>query len=118
MSITQHERTEQQKKIDELVLERVKRGVEWLEEKHGPDWVDHIDLKTLDLANGDACILGQVFSGKASLRDWDGYGYARRTFFIPEGKDDADYGFDDNDGDYDSLQAAWEYVLIPLVKNG
>lgn len=39
---------------------RVKRGARWLDENF-PGWEKRIDTTTLDLANGETCICGQVF---------------------------------------------------------
>lgn len=123
---TRPERSKKQKKIDAGVLERVKRGMAWLEEKHGPDWVDHIDMKTLDLESGAACVLGQVYAAEALAEDpeyGEGYQYALDSFFYPEGLDDADYGFCTKEDEehlparsWEMLQKAWKHVLTPVVK--
>lgn len=80
MSVTYEEqRTEQEKRIDADVLARVKRGLAWLEETHGPGWEDKIDLATLDLRDGNVCVLGQVYGAEAAAcQDSDGingFGY-------------------------------------------
>lgn len=33
-------RTETERQIDAVILERVRRGLKWLEETHGPGWED------------------------------------------------------------------------------
>ena len=44
---------------------RVDRGIQLLD-THGPlDWRDRIDMDTLDLGDGDQCVLGQVFGDEA-----------------------------------------------------
>jgi hypothetical protein len=66
------QRTPLQEAIDEVVLEKVKRGIAVLEEKYGPDWVDRIDLDTLDLGESDSCVLGQVYAGaELSDAEWE-----------------------------------------------
>lgn len=42
------------------IAERVQRGAAFLDENF-PDWTNEIDLRTLDLSSGCACILGQKF---------------------------------------------------------
>ena len=43
---------------------RVTAGARWLDENY-PDWYQHVNTFTLDMGNGDKCILGQV--GRALL---------------------------------------------------
>lgn len=117
-------RTPQQRDYDELVMERVKAGIALLEREHGPDWVDKIDLKSLDLKEGSACVLGQVYADAASELDEDGYawgnGYEYATLSGKvEGlcdENDADFGFYTDDDEWEPLQRAWEAALTPLVK--
>lgn len=70
---------------------RVARGARWLDENF-PDWDARINIHTLDLADGEKCICGQVFTPEAQAeaekpdadRDWeidDGYMYATKTLF-------------------------------------
>lgn len=130
MPITyEQERTQREIEIDAAVLARVKKGLEWLEETHGPGWEDKIDLKTLDLSKGERCVLGQVYEIEADLFEHtDGYWYAREA--LMKGSDvvinetdpygdigAAHLGFNTYEEDdlYDPLQKAWEYVLEPRV---
>jgi hypothetical protein len=71
------------------VEERVANGARWLDENF-PGWEKRINIKTLDLENGQSCICGQVFKRKAAnwskkehidYRDGDGYVYAYSTLF-------------------------------------
>lgn len=120
MSITYEEqRTETQKRIDAEVLERVKTGLAWLEETHGPGWEDKIDLDTLDLRDANHCVIGQVYGSfyeifPSSLDDDE-----------PVGLDAYALGFDlekgihmDGGRGWTLLQEAWEYVLRPRVTRG
>lgn len=73
-------RTEQEKRYDRRVLQKVRRGMALLEETYGDDWVDQIDLGILDLSSGSRCVLGQLngrneesyFRGLRRL--WPAYG--------------------------------------------
>ena len=44
---------------DELLRERVERGVEFLDADF-PDWRSRIDTRTLDLTSQNNCVLGQL----------------------------------------------------------
>jgi len=46
--------------MEENYAENVKRGADLLDEKR-PGWREEIDLATLDLVDGDYCIMGQIF---------------------------------------------------------
>lgn len=41
--------------------ERVARGVRWLDEEIGPEWLSRIRLEWLDLSNASYCVLGQLY---------------------------------------------------------
>lgn len=99
-------RSEQQVEIDRMVLKRVQDGLKWLEETHGPGWEDKIDMRSLNLASGEFCILGQVYAGKSGHSS--GFGYASALMSEDEL---SDFGFDDYDANYGELQRAWEQVL-------
>lgn len=42
-----------------LIPQRVENGVEWLDENY-PSWVEHVDAWSLNMANGNRCVLGQL----------------------------------------------------------
>lgn len=44
------------------IADRVALGAAWLD-IHYPNWVDAIDLATLDISNCTSCVLGQVYTG-------------------------------------------------------
>lgn len=119
------ERTELQKKIDAEVLARVKKGFLLLQEKHGEDWINKIDMRSLNLREGHACVLGQVYGDYChglEILDLSGYGVTQ-----PDDEDedpqyeDSEYGFsliEDQSEDYENsskhwseLDAAWKAVL-------
>ena len=52
-------RTPQEIELDRKVLNKVLAGIEFLQERYGDDWVDKIDLNTLQLASAQSCVLGQ-----------------------------------------------------------
>jgi hypothetical protein len=108
-------RTEIEKRIDAEVLARVKKGLAWLEETHGPGWEDKIDMEIFDISKSTQCVLGQVFReesqaavGRGSM---NGFYYGADLMQ----RDPAQLGFDiqdsEDDDDWDALQDAWEYVI-------
>lgn len=119
-------RTEEEKRIDAIILSRVKAGIAWLEETEGPDWVDRIDLRKLDLQSGSACICGQVFEKKiapdgCSYKSLDGYGYACEVLRVPNSGEDYGFSVDqlenetEQDDLWERLQDTWVQELTPLV---
>lgn len=109
-------RTEIQKSYDASVLERVQRGMAFLERTHGPGWEDKIDLGTLDLCDGATCVLGQVYAEEANRgRAVDGFRWACSHFRELDYGMDEDLGFNEAD-DWGGLQAAWVDVLTPRVR--
>lgn len=132
MSTIAPERTDLEKEIDAEVLERVKRGIALLQEEHGDGWVEKIDLKTLCLADGARCVLGQIYADKA-LEDYGdddgwwshpphGYNWAMsniEAFDQDPGGEDHGFCITDEEMEEDDswapLQEAWERVLTPLV---
>lgn len=116
MSTITLERTPLQKEIDAEVLERVKRGLAWLEEKHGPGWEDHIDLEILNLSSGTSCVLGQVYDDEAhKYYGGDGFTYAIRHFEMEDEGASMGFCIEDMSEPWEPLQEAWEHVLTPLV---
>lgn len=119
------ERTELEKKIDASVLERVQRGLAWLEEHHGPGWEDKIDMSIFDLGDLNNCVLGQVYADKADAEHQTGYEYAYKLVPGPPatpGLNAADHGFAFTLHDFPNdgktvLQETWEHVLAPRVKD-
>lgn len=113
MSTVTFKRTPVQEKLDALILARVKAGIALLEEKHGPDWVDLIDLPTLDLGSANRCVLGQAYG------DYE-YGLARLGLDQTD-HDESDeaiaHGFETDCCGYEELQKAWEKVLTPMVRS-
>lgn len=43
-----------------LYSARIERGIKWLN-KNKPGWLKKINLKLLDLSDGDKCVLGQAY---------------------------------------------------------
>lgn len=119
------QRTELEKEIDARALVRVKKGLAWLEQTHGPGWEDKIDLSSFDLSSGSACVLGQVYADKVEVCDCgcgnfigDGYMWAKEKWFpgnaVPG--PEAEYGFNyDSEQECEDLESAWFYVLEPRI---
>lgn len=78
-------RTKKQKEEDKEVLEQVKRGIQILDQKYGPDWPCHIDLETLNITDYKVCVLGQLYGGYAAGCDEIGitYSESREYGFLP-----------------------------------
>lgn len=115
------QRTDAQKLIDALTLDRVKKGIALLNERCGPNWVDEIDMATLQLKNGESCVLGQVYGDyEVGAEQLD-----INVSTTPDSGGTADYGFDiyDDSRDVESgeqyreLQEAWEQMLTELVQS-
>lgn len=96
--------------VDEQIKEQVLAGIEELNDKYGPNWVDLIDPRTLYLESGSACVLGKVYS------DYDAGVKALRggSYFDEEDANDEwaeARGFYRDDGEYEALTMAWRVVL-------
>lgn len=103
-------RTVEEREVDADVLRRVRRGIAALQEEHGGDeWVEKIDLATLDLRQPGRCVLGQVYG---SFGSGLGVLFGPLPNLIPLAED---HGFLANK-DYDPLQEAWERELTPRVE--
>ncbi|HXJ63286.1 MAG TPA: hypothetical protein VNN79_05990 [Actinomycetota bacterium] len=119
MTLTYDERrSEEEVLYDEIVLARVKRGIAFCEKHYGPNWVDHIDIRELDLRSDASCVLGQLENKlgegadyhEACDRFWaegSSSGPTRNGFCTPS----KDY----KEESWDALQACWEDVLTPRV---
>jgi hypothetical protein len=46
--------------------ERAYAGMEWLDENGPAEWWDRVDLDTLDISDGNTCVLGHVFAAEAA----------------------------------------------------
>lgn len=104
------QRSELMKQIDAEVLERVQKGLKFLEEKHGPGWEDKIDMRKLNLERGSVCVLGQVYAGKSRDAYVTGFDWATDQF-AEELEDPSEFGFDTYDEAYSVLTEAWKIVL-------
>jgi hypothetical protein len=99
-------RTREDIEYDELVRQRVERGMELLRKQYGEEWVDHIDCKSLDLRDGAACVLGQLYGNydhgvsELGITDDENYGFVAST------DDDQD-----EENEWDALQRAWERAI-------
>jgi hypothetical protein len=99
------------------ITERVAAGAAFLDE-HDPEWwradVERaIDLDTLDLAEGDVCILGQRCP-LAANDQYIAYGVMlsglQETFAVDHWA--VQYGFQaDDSAEYDDLTAEWRKVI-------
>lgn len=111
----EEQRTPAEKTYDRTVKESVQRGLALLEERHGPDWVDYIDLGSLELSCGARCVLGQVYGdfehGLDEIGVVDGdsgfYGFIPPNGIVP-----------DCVSRWELLQEEWERVLKPRVSRG
>lgn len=117
------------------ISKRVTRGIEFLSEKLDTAWWMHIDLDTLDLENGEHCVVGQL--NRAGLLEGPGHNVyenfpyldaiSKLGFIGPhEGCDTSDswrYGFTGSDKDYmadvdffyEKLTAEWRARLGGMI---
>ena len=81
------QRSPAMKKIDKRVKDRVQKGIDLLQEKHGADWVDKIDLKSLNLGSTTECVLGQVYGDyHDGLKELQLHGESAKYGFMSEGE--------------------------------
>lgn len=67
---------------DMTPAQRVANGVDWLDENGPAEWWDLIDYGRLNITDGKACVLGQVFADAASeVGMTSGYMYAGMPAF-------------------------------------
>lgn len=120
MSIDQ--RTDEQKEIDKIVLERVKQGILRLERMHGPDWVEKFGgMEDFNIKNGSCCVLGKVYGDYEDglIKLWpkeEGKNTLWRLTDEQE-KNAIEFGFNshsDSDYEWDSLQKTWVKQLKNL----
>jgi hypothetical protein len=104
-------RSDAEKIADAALKTRVIRGIELLQKKHGDGWIE-IDLKTLDLRDGDRCVLGQLYGdyeqGLEALAPRE-CAFLNGTRYAFDITDLLDYECEDQE--YDDLDDAWRLVL-------
>lgn len=97
---------------------RVDKGCKLLDERLGPEWVEKIDLKLLDLQSACACILGQT---SIDIVGRVGNFYAAANVLFPDQDlldwSDAEkaetHGFAlDNSADYPALTECWRNTIL------
>lgn len=101
---------------------RIERGAAWLD-RVKPGWRDLIDLDTLNLADAESCVLGQVFADEADDLTTDGFDYVAEYMSPPpeiETNWFSKHGFDQSINltaaspwslDYTPLTDAWREYL-------
>jgi hypothetical protein len=109
--------------VDIPIANRVRRGIAWLDE-NAPLWRDELDLSTLDIADSNDCVLGQVFQVDAinAAHDrghyWSGFEYVLDSDRFTD--DDgaplseawaARHGFEATLESYAELERAWRHML-------
>lgn len=125
------QRSPEQVEIDAFIKERVLRGIALLERVHGPDWIDKIDIESLDLCDSTTCVLGQVYAEEAdrsSVSGWvfDGYHVGAGRLGLATAVARSAAGFSvhmedykhlyDEENSWERLQEIWEEALAPRVK--
>jgi hypothetical protein len=115
MGVTFEERrTEEEKQADAILKERVLAGMALLEESYGPDWVEHIDLEKLHMADMNRCVLGQLY-GEDDTDGRTGYEYGievlgverRGSFTFGFDIEDVDQSISANSAAYAELKDVW-----------
>lgn len=54
---------------DDVFMDIAHRGAELMDEMH-PGWRDRVDVESLDIANGNTCIIGQCFRDQVEYEGW------------------------------------------------
>lgn len=115
-------RTDEQKEIDKIVLERVKQGIQRLERMHGPNWVEKFGgMEDFNIKDGSCCVLGKVYGdyedGLHELwpkQEGDVLYWGNTE---EQNENSVEYGFNvhsDSDYEWDSLQKTWVKQLTKL----
>jgi hypothetical protein len=94
-------------KLDERIKENVLRGLDFLRTTYGEDWVDHINLETLQLSDSSSCVLGQVHPAYHGGTSSSGYHDAIDRYRETLGEHGTEHGFYVRNG-WKRLQARWE----------
>lgn len=101
--------------IDTLTHTGVENGVTWLD-ANIPDWIDRIDVDTLDLQDCVKCVLGQLFdpTEPGAPQEYGGFTYASNRYFSRDFETLVFYGFeaDTERHSYDELTEAWRSVIL------
>jgi hypothetical protein len=109
------ERSHAMKAVDALVKERVQKGILFLREEYGEDWVEHIDLRALSLDDGASCVLGQVHLVMMGGEGWGGYADAVEHFgWMEDCSTPREYAFIDDplrSISFKTLDAAWQEAI-------
>lgn len=85
--------------VDKSIKAEVLAGIDKLNEIYGPNWVDHVDPRTLSMSNCSECMLGQLFGE---------YHHGLEVLEIENG---SDFGFDTPNGNYMLLDEAWKKII-------
>lgn len=102
-------RTEEEEQIDEMIRERVLKGIRKLELEHGPDWINKIDVNKLQLANVNQCVLGQMYGGYFTGRDQLLFSTSGAEHDRSRNKIATEYGFWNDDYiSYPALDRIWK----------
>lgn len=86
---------------DTYIDDRVAAGVMLLDDRR-PDWRTLVDVSRLNIADGDWCVLGQVFPEQS-------YGDALEELGLDSSP--WEYGFDARGSEYEALRRAWIGVI-------
>lgn len=102
---------------DQAVADRVARGARRLDVAGPANWIDRINVETLDIRTTGRCVLGQVYGEFI-----DGADVLDLPFDGPAGV--SAHGFDATattgplaglDDEYDALAAAWYDLLVARI---
>jgi hypothetical protein len=87
--------------IDPTVTERVQAGAVLLDVRM-PEWFNLIDVKTLDIATPDLCVVGQLFDGD----------YLTGLDALDVRVAASVFGFNAVYSEYDQLNEAWRELIL------
>lgn len=99
MKTFRDQRFSAEKIADEILKEKILRGLELLKKEYGEDWVEKIDPDRLDMSSCTYCVLGQLEGNYEVARD-----RLKITGSV--------YGFDSGGSSgYRDLTEAWRLVI-------
>jgi hypothetical protein len=98
---------------NERAMQTAEAGAALLDKKI-PNWVELIDLSSLEMSEPCSCIIGQIGEGKYNLDKGIGFNALAYQLTGVDGFDQlVDHGFEADDWvDYDDLEEAWTKLIL------
>lgn len=108
--------TKKQKNTYLKFKKRISNGIKLLDKEFGRNkWLEKIDLKMLDLSDGEVCMVGQLFGSF-----WDSHFKSKNITIYDMEDSGEEYGFylnsgeEGNNAEYDFLTNLWYVKIVDL----